>query len=129
MCRRKKYIHNQWSCNQPGCWYFYTLKLWKLGNSCVVKIGDWEIYSNNQKNFAFFHLNPPKIFLSTLAIKQHLRPKYPSLISPKLIQLPSSAATSTLVGGGSISHRHPIYDLQPSTKPRLVIFLIFINLK
>ncbi|XP_052298878.1 uncharacterized protein LOC127902803 [Citrus sinensis] len=88
----------------------------------------WEIYTNNHKSFGFFHPNPPNKFLSTLAIKQPLRPKYPSLsslpqhslslISPKPNQLPSSVATSALVGGGSIPHRRPIYDLQPSTKPR-----------
>ena len=74
-----------------------------------------EIYTNSHKNFTFFHLNPPNKFLSTLAIKDPLRPKYPSIssllqhslspISPKPKKLPSSAVTSALVGGGSIPHQ------------------------
>ena len=67
-----------------------------------------EIYTNSHKIFGFFHLNPLNKFLSTLAIKESLRPKYPSLsslpqhslshISPKPNKLPSSSLLLLLPG-------------------------------
>ncbi|XP_052287642.1 uncharacterized protein LOC112498263 [Citrus sinensis] len=77
------------------------------------------------KILIFFILTPPKIFLSTLAIKQLLRPKHPSLISPPTLPFTHLSQTDpTPIIGGDINprrrrlHLSPASDLQPSTKPR-----------
>ena len=82
-----------------------------------------EIYSNNQKNFSFFHLNPPKIFLSILAIKQHLRPKYPSLISPPTLHFTHLSQTNpTPIIGGDINPRRRRLHLSPASDLRSTTF-------
>ena len=66
-------------------WLYCTLTFVFYDLNAVKFI--WEIHTNNHKSFCFFHLNPPNKFLSTLAIKKLLRPKYPSLISTPTISL------------------------------------------